>query len=188
VDESDEPRFGYEMASRATAYRCWRGHGDVGLLDTRTPPGWKPLCAPLVSGLPRESYSSLARSVRKILEVWPLSAQHGPVTVSTEVMRSTTAVRPSTDVREARRNRRRCWSDGPFRLIKGGGAADLIADQRWIQLVEPKKQEPAFPLLRGHMVGLGGLEPPASSLSAKYREPLCEPPFAQVALDRRGRS
>ena len=83
MDESDEPRFGYEMASRATAYRCWRAHGDVGLRDTRTPPGWKPLCAPLVSGLPRESYSSLARSVRKILEVWPLSAQHGPVTVST---------------------------------------------------------------------------------------------------------
>jgi hypothetical protein len=48
---------------------------------------------------------------------------------------------------------------------EGGGAADLIADQRWIQLVEPKKQEPAFPLVRGHMVGLGGLEPPASSLS-----------------------
>ena len=80
---SGGPRLGYEMASRATAYRCWRAHGDVGLLDTRTPPGWKPLCAPLVSGLPRESYSSLARSVRKILEVWPLSAQHGPVTVST---------------------------------------------------------------------------------------------------------
>jgi hypothetical protein len=43
VDESDEPCFGYEMASRATAYRCWHAHGDVGLLDTRTPPGWKPL-------------------------------------------------------------------------------------------------------------------------------------------------
>jgi hypothetical protein len=37
-------------------------------------------------------------------------------------------------------------------------------------------------------VGLGGLEPPASSLSAKCREPLCGPPFPQVALDRKGQS
>jgi hypothetical protein len=61
-----------------------------------------------------------------------------------EVMRSTTAVRPSRDVREARRNRRRCWSDGPCRLMKGGGAADLIADQRWIQLVEPRSKNQRF--------------------------------------------
>jgi hypothetical protein len=69
VDMSGGPHLGHEMASRATAYRCWRAHGDVGLLETRTPPGWKPVCAPLVSGLPRESYSSLARFVGKILEV-----------------------------------------------------------------------------------------------------------------------
>jgi hypothetical protein len=37
------------------------------------------------------------------------------------------------------------------------------------------------------VVGLGGLEPPASSSSAKCREPLCGPPFPQVASDRRGR-
>jgi hypothetical protein len=38
------------------------------------------------------------------------------------------------------------------------------------------------------VVGLGGLEPPTSSLSAKYREPLCESSFSQVTLNRRGRS
>jgi hypothetical protein len=31
---------------------------------------------------------------------------------------------------------------------------------------------------------LGGLEPPASSLSVKCRQPLCGPPFPQVAFDR----
>src|SRR5215211_1182737 len=36
--------------------------------------------------------------------------------------------------------------------------------------------------------GLGGLEPPTSSLSAKCREPLCYAPFSQVTSDRRGRS
>jgi hypothetical protein len=36
------------------------------------------------------------------------------------------------------------------------------------------------------VVGLGGVEPPTSSLSAKCREPLCGPPFLQVALDRKG--
>jgi hypothetical protein len=30
---------------------------------------------------------------------------------------------------------------------------------------DPKGERPAFLLIRGHMVGLGGLEPPASSLS-----------------------
>jgi hypothetical protein len=42
--------------------------------------------------------------------------------------------------------------------------------------------------LRGWVVGLPGLEPPASSLSAKCREPLCETPFPQVESDRIGRS
>jgi hypothetical protein len=37
-------------------------------------------------------------------------------------------------------------------------------------------------------VGLGGLEPPASSLSAITRSPLCGPAFSQVACDRRGSS
>jgi hypothetical protein len=42
--------------------------------------------------------------------------------------------------------------------------------------------------LRRWLVGLPGLEPGTSSLSAKYREPLCGRLFSQVARDRRGRS
>jgi hypothetical protein len=38
------------------------------------------------------------------------------------------------------------------------------------------------------MVGLGGLEPPTSSLSAITRSPPCNPAFSQVARDRKGRS
>ena len=45
-----------------------------------------------------------------------------------------------------------------------------------------------FPLVRGRMVGLGGLEPPTSSLSAIEGSPLYGPPFFQVAADRKRRS
>jgi hypothetical protein len=38
------------------------------------------------------------------------------------------------------------------------------------------------------VVGLPGLEPGTSSLSAITRLPLCNPAFLQVVLDRRGRS
>ena len=37
------------------------------------------------------------------------------------------------------------------------------------------------------VVGAGGVEPPSSSVSAKPREPVCQPPFSQVTSDRRGR-
>jgi hypothetical protein len=43
-----------------------------------------------------------------------------------------------------------------------------------------------FPQVKGGMVGLPGLEPGTSSLSAKCREPLCYTPFSQVALHRDG--
>src|SRR5215212_1096665 len=48
--------------------------------------------------------------------------------------------------------------------------------------------EIAVPLVRGRTVGLGGLEPPTSSLSAIERLPLCNPAFSQVMCDRRGPS
>jgi hypothetical protein len=38
------------------------------------------------------------------------------------------------------------------------------------------------------MVGLGGVEPPTSSLSAIERLPLCNPAFSQVVRDRQGPS
>src|SRR5918992_6342423 len=46
----------------------------------------------------------------------------------------------------------------------------------------------AFPQLNPCMVGLGGVEPPTSSLSAIEGSPLCNPAFLQVVRDRRGRS
>jgi hypothetical protein len=51
-----------------------------------------------------------------------------------------------------------------------------------------KRKGQAFPLVRGVTVGLGGLEPPTSSLSAKCREPLCGRPFPQIGGDRGCRS
>jgi hypothetical protein len=50
-----------------------------------------------------------------------------------------------------------------------------------------RTRQPAFLLVRV-AVGLPGLEPGTSSLSATHREPLCAPPFPQVTSDRRGRS
>ena len=46
----------------------------------------------------------------------------------------------------------------------------------------------AFPLIRGGMVGLAGLEPAASSLSGIEGSALCGPAFPQVTLERQGRS
>src|SRR5215216_4073935 len=64
---------------------------------------------------------------------------------------------------------------------------EISANQRCPRATRPDAC-PAFLLVTDYLVGLGGLEPPASSLSAKYREPLCGRPFSQVTLDRRGRS
>jgi hypothetical protein len=49
-------------------------------------------------------------------------------------------------------------------------------------------QRRAFPQLNVGVVGLAGLEPAASSLSAIEGPPLCKPAFSQVAADRQGRS
>jgi hypothetical protein len=43
----------------------------------------------------------------------------------------------------------------------------------------------AFLLVRGLMVGATGFEPVTPSVSAKHREPLCYPPFSQVAANRK---
>jgi hypothetical protein len=49
-----------------------------------------------------------------------------------------------------------------MRLLKGSDSRRLLADQ-WRRLSPGERA--AFPLVRGLMVGLGGLEPPTSSLS-----------------------
>jgi hypothetical protein len=46
----------------------------------------------------------------------------------------------------------------------------------------------AFPQVNARLVGLAGLEPAPSSLSAITRLPLCNPAFLQVMRDRKGRS
>jgi hypothetical protein len=46
----------------------------------------------------------------------------------------------------------------------------------------------ALPQVIADMVGLAGLEPAASSLSAIEGSALCEPAFPQVVRDRQGRS
>jgi hypothetical protein len=42
--------------------------------------------------------------------------------------------------------------------------------------------------LAADVVGAGGVEPPASSVSANGGEALCGPPFPQVTANRRGQS
>jgi hypothetical protein len=50
---------------------------------------------------------------------------------------------------------------------------DLIPNRTHPIGLVPEARRPAFPPVKGYVVGLGGLEPPPSSLSAKCREPLC---------------
>jgi hypothetical protein len=71
---------------------------------------------------------------------------------------------------------------------RGAGPTDFVADQRCIRAGRSLRRERAFLLVRGRMVGLGGVEPPTSSLSAIEGSPLCNPAFLQVVRDRRGRS
>ena len=59
---------------------------------------------------------------------------------------------------------------------------------KWIgghpRRIGPERVLPAFCAGHGVVVGLPGLEPGTSSLSAKCTEPLCQAPFPQVASDR----
>ena len=67
---------------------------------------------------------------------------------------------------------------------RGAGPTDFVADQRCIRAGRSLRRERAFLLVRGRMVGLGGVEPPTSSLSAITRLPPCRPASSQVARDR----
>jgi hypothetical protein len=53
--------------------------------------------------------------------------------------------------------------------------------------VHPSDQQTTKALLKGSEVGVGGVEPPAPSVSVNSGEALCYPPFPQVAADRRHR-
>ena len=49
-------------------------------------------------------------------------------------------------------------------------------------------KQPAFALVRAYVEPPAGIEPATPSLPWNHQEPLCEPPFPQVAADRRGQS
>jgi hypothetical protein len=103
-------------------------------------------------------------------------------------MRSTTAIRLNTGIPERLRNRRMCWSGVPCELIWSGPARRGCCWQRCVLTGCIREEGPVFPQVTGHVVGLGGLEPPPSSLSAIGGLPLCNPAFSQVVRDRRGSS
>jgi hypothetical protein len=52
----------------------------------------------------------------------------------------------------------------------------------------PDGHSPAFPLVRAYVEPPAGIEPATPSLPWNHREPLCGPPFPQVAPNRRGQS
>jgi hypothetical protein len=104
------------------------------------------------------------------------------------VMRSMTAVRLSTPPRQGASSQRKSWSDGWHRLAERGSPwASSVTGRiraRWMS----DEEQLASALVRGHFVGLGGVEPPTSSLSAITRSPLCNPAFLQVVGDRKRQS
>jgi hypothetical protein len=51
-----------------------------------------------------------------------------------------------------------------------------------------REDNPAFALVIGLVEPSAGIEPATPSLPWNHREPLCGPPFLQVALDRQGQS
>jgi hypothetical protein len=51
---------------------------------------------------------------------------------------------------------------------RGAGPTDFVAGQRCIRAGRSLRRERAFLLVRGRMVGLGGVEPPTSSLSGIF--------------------
>src|SRR5215213_9507474 len=102
-------------------------------------------------------------------------------------MRSTTAVRLNTRLRESPQDLADVLVRWAVRTQKR--AANPPTPCR--PAIYPNRLNPgteiAFPLVRGRTVGLGGLEPPTSSLSGIEGSALCAPAFSQVAGERQGR-
>ena len=83
-----------------------------------------------------------------------------------EVMRSTTAMRPNLGLRESSEAWQTCWSDGPCGLIDMGWvpASQSLASDEAVP-AGPEAKGSAFRWSEALRVGLGGVEPPTSSLS-----------------------
>jgi hypothetical protein len=103
-------------------------------------------------------------------------------------MRSTTAVRLSTGVRESFESGKRAGQAAVRAEGERRNSPTLVTDQRCIEVGWIQEEGTAFPLVRADWWGLGGVEPPTSSLSAITRSPLCNPAFSQVVRVRKGRS
>jgi hypothetical protein len=107
-------------------------------------------------------------------------------TSAREVIRSTTAVRPNTASETA--------AEEPANvLVRRTVRADIERPDPptlLLAAMRPSRPNPrgspAFPQVTGQVVGLGGLEPPASSLSGIEGYALCGPAFSQVAAERQG--
>ena len=100
---------------------------------------------------------------------------------STSAMRSVMGIRDNPEELANVLLRQDCWAEDE------GGTVNRLADQRCIPAAEPRTRGPAFPLVRGGMVGLSGLEPAPSSLSGIEGSALCRPAFLQVTAERQGR-
>src|SRR5215218_5418311 len=136
-----------------------------------------------MAALPRRAADAADQSVASsVASCWQrrpghpaiLAARLAASTAAREVMRSTTAVR----------QRRASWKSAQaaanvlvrelYGLLNGQDSRRLFADHG--NRLSKENGAP-FSLVRGRMVGLGGLEPPTSSLSAIARLPLCNPAF-----------
>jgi hypothetical protein len=85
------------------------------------------------------------------------------------------------------RERQTCWSGGVRAEGERRTPPTLVADQRCIEVGWTQEERMAFPLVRAGLVGLGGGEPPTSSLSGIEGSALCGPAFPQVTAERQGR-
>jgi hypothetical protein len=92
--------------------------------------------------------------------------------------------------RHTRPGARRSTLDPWIRLASSAGMGSETAVRRRLTGEETIAvyYRRVFPQLKASVVGLAGLEPAASSLSAIGGSPLCGAAFSQVAADRQGRS
>jgi hypothetical protein len=128
-------------------------------------------------------------SARVLVVAATPSASEGPAAQGLDASTSAKycAVRPlcSRDGRPRREpnSQQTCWSES-YEAAEGPTPVDSLPINE--SRLSPRGWA-AFSLVRGRMVGLGGLEPPTSSLSGIEGSALCGPAFPQVAGEREGR-
>jgi hypothetical protein len=97
-------------------------------------------------------------------------------------------MRPNSASESVPKYRQTCWSDNPYELTRGPDPPiSLMTSDGYPSRLSPTS-DMHFGWSEAILVGLGGLEPPTSSLSAIMGLPLCNPAFLQVARIRNRRS